>query len=409
MAPESFVKKIRQAAARSMNSRRVVLPARLWTGSACMEEATYVAKLPLRCGTEKDHGVGGGLHPFGGFGKPLRQPAFGIAIRRAGADPDHGAGNAQRVQPLPARGPCGLYALQTNGSVRRQMLDQAGAAQKFEVIEALVAGNVAGLRHGNGASEQQSAAVAMVSDSLRNSGQPGHQSRIEGILQENGAVETILAEPGGELAACAQSLLRRIEDNPVDGGLARIQIRHPGTRHQRRFPPAGTPGGVCGSPAATSRHRPPSLWRAPDYLRHRRGVEGHCSQDNSGARIAASLGMRYKVTFRKRFGADGEPADDPRSLVTPEDGVIEDEEMVEIIEPAGLGVAEDLNEGSGSQESNDNGFLAFGIGDVGLRYRGRPGKRVYRRAGGEPRGARLRRSSRRVADDVSSYSKSSPP
>jgi len=40
--------------------------------------------------------------------------------------------------------------------------------------------------------------------------------------------------------------------------------------------------------------------------------------------------------------------------------VIQDEEMVEIIEPAGLGVAEDLNEGSGSEESNDNGFLAFG-------------------------------------------------
>lgn len=70
--------------------------------------------------------------------------------------------------------------------------------------------------------------------------------------------------------------------------------------------------------------------------------------------------MRYQVTFRKRFGADGNPADDPRSLVTPEDGVIQDEEMVEIQEPAGLGVAEDLNEGAGSQESNDNGFLAFG-------------------------------------------------
>jgi hypothetical protein len=70
--------------------------------------------------------------------------------------------------------------------------------------------------------------------------------------------------------------------------------------------------------------------------------------------------MKYKVTFRKRFAADGEPSDDPRSLVSPEDGVIEDEEMVEIIEPAGLGVAEDLNEGSGSQESNDNGFLNLG-------------------------------------------------
>jgi len=70
--------------------------------------------------------------------------------------------------------------------------------------------------------------------------------------------------------------------------------------------------------------------------------------------------MKYKVTFRKRFSADGEPADDPKSLVSPEDGVIQDEELVEIIEPAGLGVAEDLNEGTGSQESNDNGFLNLG-------------------------------------------------
>ena len=70
--------------------------------------------------------------------------------------------------------------------------------------------------------------------------------------------------------------------------------------------------------------------------------------------------MRYKVTFRKRFSPEGEPADDPKSLVSVEDGVVEDAEMVEIVEPAGLGVAEDLNEGSGSQESNDNGFLNLG-------------------------------------------------
>jgi hypothetical protein len=70
--------------------------------------------------------------------------------------------------------------------------------------------------------------------------------------------------------------------------------------------------------------------------------------------------MKYKVTFRKRFSPQGEPSDDPRSLIDPGDGVIEDEEFVEIIEPAGLGVAEDLNEGTGSQESNDNGFLGLG-------------------------------------------------
>jgi hypothetical protein len=70
--------------------------------------------------------------------------------------------------------------------------------------------------------------------------------------------------------------------------------------------------------------------------------------------------MKYMVTFRKRFTPEGEPADDPKALVSTEDGVVQDAEFIEIIEPAGLGVAEDLNAGSGSQESNDNGFLGFG-------------------------------------------------
>ncbi len=70
--------------------------------------------------------------------------------------------------------------------------------------------------------------------------------------------------------------------------------------------------------------------------------------------------MKYKVTFRKRFTPEGEPADDPMSLVSAEDGVVEDAEFIEILEPAGLGVAEDLNEGTGSRESNDNGFLGLG-------------------------------------------------
>jgi hypothetical protein len=70
--------------------------------------------------------------------------------------------------------------------------------------------------------------------------------------------------------------------------------------------------------------------------------------------------MKYKVTFRKRFNPQGDPADDPKSLVDPGNGVIEDQEFVEILEPAGLGGAEDLNEGTGSQESNDSGFLGLG-------------------------------------------------
>src|SRR5882757_7935513 len=70
--------------------------------------------------------------------------------------------------------------------------------------------------------------------------------------------------------------------------------------------------------------------------------------------------MKYQVTFRKRFSREGEPFDDPKSLLDPEEGVIEDREFIEMVEPAGIGVAEDLNEGTGSQESNDNGFLALG-------------------------------------------------
>ena len=70
--------------------------------------------------------------------------------------------------------------------------------------------------------------------------------------------------------------------------------------------------------------------------------------------------MKYKVTFRKRFTPEGEPADDPKSLVSSEDGVIQDQEFIEILEPAGIGVAGDLNAGTGSQESNDSGFLGFG-------------------------------------------------
>jgi hypothetical protein len=70
--------------------------------------------------------------------------------------------------------------------------------------------------------------------------------------------------------------------------------------------------------------------------------------------------MRYKVTFRKRFTPKGTEADAPATLVDPAEGVILDSEIVEETQPAGLGVAEDLNEGTGSEESNDNGFLAFG-------------------------------------------------
>jgi len=70
--------------------------------------------------------------------------------------------------------------------------------------------------------------------------------------------------------------------------------------------------------------------------------------------------MKFKVTFRKRFDQNGQPADDPVSVLDPAEGVIEDKEFIEILDPPSLHGAEDINAGSGSENSEDDGFLAFG-------------------------------------------------
>lgn len=70
--------------------------------------------------------------------------------------------------------------------------------------------------------------------------------------------------------------------------------------------------------------------------------------------------MRYKVTYRKRFNDQAEPADSPAEMVSLPEGVIVDSEVVEMIEPASVHVAGDINAGTGSQSSDDDGFLAFG-------------------------------------------------
>ena len=70
--------------------------------------------------------------------------------------------------------------------------------------------------------------------------------------------------------------------------------------------------------------------------------------------------MKFRVTFRKRFDQNGQPADDPVSTLDPGDGVIEDQEFIEILDPPSIHVADDINAGSGSENSEDDGFLAFG-------------------------------------------------
>jgi hypothetical protein len=60
----------------------------------------------------------------------------------------------------------------------------------------------------------------------------------------------------------------------------------------------------------------------------------------------------YKVTFRKRFSGDGEPADDPASFVQVADGVVVDARVAEQTEPAGMHPQEVMDE--------DDNYLSLG-------------------------------------------------
>jgi hypothetical protein len=87
-----------------------------------------------------------------------------------------------------------------------------------------------------------------------------------------------------------------------------------------------------------------------------------CLHNSGPARqlLIIALGMRYIVTFRKRFGPGGEPADNPASLVNVADGVVQETEFVQILEPMGLHETEDFGGEPLSQSGDDDGFLAFG-------------------------------------------------
>src|SRR5208283_5145649 len=105
--------------------------------------------------------------------------ALGIAVRRAWADADCGALHSKLAHAVGAGCARGGNGLQADGERFREMLDQPGAPQQFQIIETLMAWNVARLRPRDGMREQPGASVASVTDALRNAGQPGHQRRIE--------------------------------------------------------------------------------------------------------------------------------------------------------------------------------------------------------------------------------------
>ncbi|MCC6589286.1 MAG: hypothetical protein IT168_21490 [Bryobacterales bacterium] len=62
--------------------------------------------------------------------------------------------------------------------------------------------------------------------------------------------------------------------------------------------------------------------------------------------------MKYKVTFRQRFNAIGDPSDTPERVFAAPDDVVTDEQFVERIEPPSLHSEDAMEE--------DDNFLAFG-------------------------------------------------
>ena len=132
--------------------------------------------------------------------------------------PMTGAGNAQRLEPFETGIARGFDAFQTNSGVRGQMLDHAGAAKKFQIIEAFVTGDVARFGDRNGVGEQQATAVALVADAFRDAGQPGDQSGVEGVLEQerrsrNGPSRRRAANCGARAVLSAAG-----RESAVDGG-----------------------------------------------------------------------------------------------------------------------------------------------------------------------------------------------
>ncbi len=62
--------------------------------------------------------------------------------------------------------------------------------------------------------------------------------------------------------------------------------------------------------------------------------------------------MKYQVTFRQRYDAQGNPSDTPTAFLNLTDGVIQDVQAVERINPPSLHV-------EGRMEEDDD-FLAYG-------------------------------------------------
>ena len=170
----------------------------------------------------------------GGFGETLRQPAFGGAVGRAGADSDNGTAHTDLLEAGKASGASPRSAVETNAVVFGQGIENTCAVQEFQIVEALVARDLALARYGNRARQQGTAAVAGVSDPFGNTGDVGDGGALEGVLQKNGAVE-VFAREGAAGGPFFGESPGRIGDHAVAKRLALVEVRDPGLRENRNF------------------------------------------------------------------------------------------------------------------------------------------------------------------------------
>jgi len=91
-----------------------------------------------------------------------------------------------------------------------------------------VARDFAGTRRRDGGGEQKSAAVAAVSDALRDAGQAGNQRSLERVGEQDGGVEAALAQSAGQTQPGGEGARRG--DVLVAERLPSIKAGDPGTR-----------------------------------------------------------------------------------------------------------------------------------------------------------------------------------
>lgn len=130
----------------------------------------------------------------GGFGEALWQPALGGAEGGAGADADPLAVEVQFAEEFAALFGEEGDAGEANGVDVRDSVDEASAAEEFEVVIPLVFRDFAGFGRGDGVGQEQAAAVAGVADAGGDAGGPDDGGGVEGVGQEDGAVEVEFAE-----------------------------------------------------------------------------------------------------------------------------------------------------------------------------------------------------------------------